>query len=106
LRIHDQAAHAGKPANQEWDTMIARNSMYNAPIFLGSAFVVMGLAVLEKFLNLFGKHIPLIDVFPRTLIDWAVALLMFEIALSIRQIIELRLDERRPSQPSVRSGLN
>ena len=82
--------------------MTARSSLYNAPIFLGSAFFVMGLAILEKFLNLFGWRIPFVDVFPRQLLDWAIALLVFEIALSMRQMIEMRLDERHGAKPEAR----
>jgi len=80
--------------------------MYHAPIFLGSAFFVMGLAILEKVLNLFHSTIPFVGVFPRQLLDWAVALLVFEIALSLRQLIEMRLEERRGSEPEFRSGMN
>jgi len=82
--------------------MTPRSSLYSAPIFLGSAFFVMGLAILEKFLNLFGWRIPFVDVFPRQLLDWAIALLVFEIALSMRQMIEMRLDERRGAKPEAR----
>lgn len=68
---------------------------FTAPIFLGSAFFVFGLALLEKLLNVVGTSLPLVSVFPRQLLDWAVVLLMFEIALALRQIIELRLAARR-----------
>ena len=74
--------------------MAGRHPPFQAPIFLGSAFFVMGLAILEKLLNLFGWSIPFIDVFPRQLLGWAVTLLVFEIALSMRQLIEIRLEER------------
>jgi len=83
--------------------MSARSPQFHAPIFLGSAFFLMGLAILEKLLNLFGWTIPLLHVYPRQVIDWAVALLMFEIALSIRQIIELRLEAR--DEPETRTGM-
>jgi hypothetical protein len=94
------------PANQEWTDMVARSSQFRAPVFLGSAFFVMGLAILEKVLNLFGGSIPFVDVFPRQLLDWAVALLVFEIALSMRQLIELRLEERRGSKPEIPPDAN
>ena len=77
--------------------MAATNSLFQAPVFLGSAFFVMGLAILEKVLNLFGGRIPFIYVFPRQLLDWAVTLLVFEIALSMRQLIEMGLEQRRGS---------
>jgi len=86
--------------------MSARSPLFSAPIFLASAFFLMGLAILEKVLNLFGGRIPLIDVYPRQLLDWAIALLMFEIALSVRQLIEMRLDERPGSKPATRTGAN
>jgi len=85
--------------------MSTRSPLFNAPVFLGSAFVLMGLAILEKFLNLFGWTIPFVDVFPRQILDWAVALLMFEIALSIRQLIELRLLDARDAKPETRTGV-
>jgi hypothetical protein len=85
--------------------MSTRSPLFNAPIFLGTAFLVMGLAILEKALNLFGWRIPLVDVYPRQLLDWAVALLVFEIALSVRLLIEMRLDERRGSNPETRTGI-
>jgi hypothetical protein len=69
--------------------------LFTAPIFLGTAFLVFGLAILEKVLNLVGWGLPFAAVYPRQLLDWAVALLMFEIALMLRQIIELWLEDRR-----------
>jgi hypothetical protein len=42
----------------------------------------------EKSLNLVGGSIPLVTVYPRQLLDWAVVLLMFEIALSLRVLSE------------------
>ena len=78
--------------------MANSTAMYRAPIFLGSAFFVMGLAIIEKVLNVFGWTMPLVAVFPRQLLDWAVALLMVEIALSMRQMIEMRIEERRGSR--------
>jgi len=86
--------------------MAARSPQFHAPIFLGSAFLVMGVAIVEKLLNLFGRSIPFVNVFPRQLLEWAVALLVFEIALSIRQMIEIRLDERRGSEEEARPGMN
>jgi hypothetical protein len=86
--------------------MSARSPQYHAPIFLGAAFFVMGVAMVEKLLNAVGRTIPFVHVFPRQLLDWAVALLVFEIALSVRQLIELRLEERRGSEPEIRPGEN
>jgi len=84
--------------------MSARSPLFNAPVFLGSAFLVFGVAILEKFLNLFGWRIPFVDVFPRQLLDWAIALLVFEIAVSVRQMIEMRLEEGRGSKGTDKSG--
>jgi hypothetical protein len=78
--------------------MSGRSPQFNAPIFLGSAFILLGLAILEKVLNLFGKTVPLLDVLPSRALEWAVTLLMFEIALSIRQLIEVQLEQRRDSK--------
>jgi transposase-like protein len=33
--------------------------------------------------------IPLINVFPRQVLDWAVTILIFEIALTLRQLVEI-----------------
>lgn len=72
-----------------------RESLYSAPVFLGTAFLLFGLAILEKALNLVGLSIPLIDVFPSQVLGWAVTLLAFEIALTLRQLVELqRLDRQ------------
>ena len=60
----------------------------HAPVFLGPAFFVFVVAMLEKVLNLFGESIPLLTVFPRQLLDWALVLLMFEIALTLRLVYE------------------
>ncbi len=70
--------------------MPQRESVYSAPVFLGTAFLLFGLAIVEKALNLVGWSIPLIGVWPRQVLDWAVTLLMFEIALTLRQLVELR----------------
>jgi len=74
--------------------MAAQRPHYHAPIFLGAAFFVFGIAILQKVLSLFHTNIPLMYNFPRTLLDWAVALIMFEIALSVRQLIELMIEDR------------
>ncbi len=71
--------------------MIQKAQMYTAPVFLGMAFLVFGVATLEKALNLLGASIPFTNVFPRQLIDWAVALLIFDIALTLRQMFEWSL---------------
>jgi hypothetical protein len=70
--------------------MATQTGLYTAPVFLGSAFLLFGLAALEKFVNLFGANIPFLNVFPRQVLDWAVTLLIFEIALSLRQLIEVQ----------------
>jgi hypothetical protein len=35
------------------------------------------------------------SVYPRQMLDWAVTLLVFDIALTLRQVLESRLAERR-----------
>jgi hypothetical protein len=64
--------------------------MYASPVFLGSAFLLFAFALLEKIFNLFGGNIPLLHVYPRQVLEWAVILLMFEVALTLRQLVELR----------------
>ena len=61
---------------------------YTAPVFLATAFFLFGVAIVEKTLNLVGASIPVVTVYPRQLLDWAVVLLMFEIALSLRVLSE------------------
>jgi hypothetical protein len=70
---------------------------FTGPIFLGPAFFVFGLAIIEKALNIVGGSIPIVTVFPRQLLDWATVLLMFEIALTLRQLYE-RLLTRNQSE--------
>ena len=64
--------------------------LFTAPWLLASAFLVFGLALLEKGLNVVGLSIPFTNVFPRQLLDWAVTLLVFDIALTLRQMLETR----------------
>ena len=71
-----------------------RESFYSAPIFLGTAFLLFGIAILEKALNLVGWSIPLIHVLPSQVLGWAVTLLAFEIALTLRQLVELQRTDR------------
>lgn len=61
---------------------------FTAPLFLGTGFLLVGVAILEKVLNLMGTGIPLIEVFPRQVLDWAVTLMILEIAITLRQIAE------------------
>lgn len=64
---------------------------YTAPVFLGTAIFLFALAIIEKTLNLVGGSLPIVTVYPRQLLDWAVVLLMFEIALSLRVLSERML---------------
>ncbi|UCG85618.1 MAG: hypothetical protein JSW71_17055 [Gemmatimonadota bacterium] len=68
-----------------------KSAMYTAPVFLGTAFLLFGIAIIEKLLNLVGANIPIIDVFPYQILSWAVTLLIFEIALTLRQLVETQL---------------
>lgn len=76
--------------------------VFTAPVFLGTAFLLVGLAIIEKGLNLVGTSIPLIDVYPRQLLDWALTLLILEIALTLRLI----LDRDRPVNMEGQTGLD
>jgi hypothetical protein len=69
--------------------------LYTAPVALGTAALLFGLAAVEKILNLFGTSIPVIHVFPRQVLNWAVTLLVFEIALTLRQLVEMQSDRDR-----------
>lgn len=68
-----------------------REHVFVAPVFLATAFLLFGMALVEKFLNLLGGDIPFINVYPNQLLSWAVTLLIFDIALLLRQILENRL---------------
>lgn len=63
--------------------------IFTAPLFLGTGFLLVGMAIVEKILNLIGTTLPLVDVFPRQLLEWAVTLMILEIALTLRQIAEV-----------------
>ncbi len=83
-----------------------RESFYSAPVFLGTAFLLFGLAILEKALNLVGWSIPVINVYPSQLLGWAVMMLTFEIALTLRQLVELQRFDRRDQLHGQDSRLN
>ena len=61
---------------------------YTAPMFLGMGFLLVGVAIIEKLLNLFGWSLPVVDVFPSQLLNWAVTLMILEIAITLRQIFQ------------------
>jgi hypothetical protein len=82
--------------------MTTQRGLYTAPVFLGTAFLLFGLALIEKFLNLFGGSLPLLNIFPSQVLNWAVTLLMFEIALTLRQLVETR-EERDREQGGARA---
>lgn len=67
--------------------------IFTAPLFLGMGFLLVGLAIIEKALNLIGTSLPVLTVFPRQLLDWAVMLMILEIAITLRQIAH-HLEER------------
>jgi len=60
--------------------------IFTAPLFLGTGFFLVGVAVIEKVLNLMGTSLPFLSVYPRQLLDWAVMLMILEIAITLRQI--------------------
>ena len=57
-------------------------------LFFFGAFLFLGLAVLEKALNLIGQSTPVLNVNPSQLLAWASIPLLFVIALLLRQIRE------------------
>ena len=72
-----------------------RRPLYTGPILIVPAVLLFGMAVLEKTLNLVGASIPFVDVFPRQLLEWAVVLLVFEIAFTLRQTLEYLTEARQ-----------
>lgn len=60
--------------------------IFTAPLFLGTGFLLVGVAIVEKGLNLLGTSLPVLTVYPRQLLDWAVMLMILEIAITLRQI--------------------
>lgn len=68
---------------------------FTAPLLLGVAFLLVAMAIVEKGLNLIGMGIPLIHVFPRQILDWAVAMAILEIALTLRIMLERSLAQDR-----------
>ena len=69
-------------------TPAEQQDRFTAPWLFATAVLVFALALVEKGLNLFGLSIPLTEVYPRQLLDWAVMLLVFDIAVTLRQIAE------------------
>jgi hypothetical protein len=76
--------------------MTSTGRSFTAPVFLGTAFLLFAVAIVEKVLNVMGWSLRLLDIEPYQLLDWAVVLLMFEIALMLRQMIELWIEHRGP----------
>jgi len=69
--------------------------LYSGPLLLLPAVLLFGFAILEKALNLFGANVPFVHVAPSWLLNWAVVLLTFEIALTLRQILEQLVANRQ-----------
>ena len=69
--------------------------LYSGPILIVPAILLFAMAVVEKALNLVGANIPVIDVYPRQLLEWAMMLLAFEIAFTLRQTLEYLTEARR-----------
>ena len=63
------------------------NSIVARSFFFG-AFLLLALAIIEKLLNLLGSSMPGVTITPARLLEWAVILLVFVIALLLRQIRE------------------
>ena len=66
-----------------------RRELYSGPILIVPAVLLFLLALVEKALNLVDLNIPVLDVYPRQLLEWAMILLVFEIAVTLRQTLEL-----------------
>lgn len=65
-----------------------KRPLYSGPILIVPAVLLFGLAVVEKALNLVALNIPVLNVYPRQLLEWAMMLLIFEIAFTLRQTLE------------------
>jgi hypothetical protein len=55
-------------------------------LFFAGAFVLLGLAVLEKAANIFGYTLTWIRIDPSRLIEFAIVLLVFVVTLLLREI--------------------
>ncbi len=64
--------------------------VYSVPWLLAGAFMMLATAIVEKGLNIAGLSLPVVTVYPRQLLDWSVALAVFEIALTLRQMHDRR----------------
>ena len=64
------------------------DQVFKSPVFLALAVMLFAVAIIEKLLNLLGTSIPIIDVYPSQLLGWATFLLILDIALLVRQILE------------------
>lgn len=87
--------------------MATSSRLFSAPVFLGTAFLLFAIAIVQKLLSVLGWTINPEMVYPRQLLDWALVLLTFEIALTLRQLVELRLDDRRErdaTEPPLQPG--
>jgi hypothetical protein len=71
--------------------------LFTAPWLLATAVLVFAVALVEKGLNLIGVSIPFTQVYPSQLLSWAVTLLIFDIALTLRHLLETVV--RRSSSP-------
>ncbi len=62
-------------------------SMLSRLFFVG-ALAVLGLAIVEKALNLIGRDLPVVNVNPEQVLSWTSPLLLFVIAILLRQMRE------------------
>ena len=56
--------------------------------------MVFIVALVEKGLNVVGTSLPLTHVYSAQLLNWAATLLIFDIALTLRQMLEIRSGPR------------
>lgn len=77
--------------------------VFTVPWMLAIAFLLLAAAIFEKGLNVLGLSMPFVDVFPRQLLDWAVAMAIFEIALTLRQLFDARVGSEG-ALPDARPG--
>ena len=65
-----------------------KQDRFTAPWLFAAAVFLFLLALIEKALALVGLSMPITEVYPRQLLDWAVVLLIFDIALTLRQCVD------------------
>ena len=67
--------------NEKFMSMLSR-------LFFFGALAFLGLAVIDKGLNLIGRELPILNATPSMMLSWTVPPLLFVIAIMLRQMRE------------------